>query len=142
MGLLEHQAGSWVLTGRPTAGCFPHIPMGLFKPQGLQVQNFPVHECFLFQPWVLAATEGKLQTFLVQLGLLRVSHRLNVDLPHPFLGMGHLLPLPLPFSPQFLPLSEVISTYSKPAFKQCKPGFRKSTWWFHIKFFWLWEQGL
>lgn len=37
--LLEHQAGIWVLTGRPTAGCFPEFSWacsslegGRFKP--------------------------------------------------------------------------------------------------------------
>lgn len=56
--------------------------MCLFKPRG-QVQSSQVHEGFLFQPWVVAATEGKLWPLLVQLGPLRVSRRLDIDLPHP-----------------------------------------------------------
>lgn len=115
------------------------IFMGLFKPRGRQVQTFPAHERFLFQPWVLAVTEGKLGPFLTQLGLLRVSRRLNVGSSPSFLGMGHLLPSPFPSSPQFPPLSEVMSMHSNPPppLKQCKPSFRKATWWFHLKFFFL-----
>lgn len=102
---IDHPTSYWFLAGIGVEGSFPiflgnpgwhlgsdrqthcrvlpHILMSLFKPRGWQVQNSPVHERFLFQPWALAATEGKLQPFLVQLGLLRVSHRLTVGLPHP-----------------------------------------------------------
>lgn len=81
MSLLEHQAGIWVLTGRPTAGCFPTFSWACSSLKGCSSE---LPRARVFPLSALGGGSHRRQApFLVQSGLLRVSHRLNIDLPQP-----------------------------------------------------------